>query len=167
MPKLITRRTVMVSAAAAAATFALGLPHRVWAETTTHEVEMLNKHPDDPRMRMVFNPRIIEAQPGDTIKFLPVDKGHNSQSTDGMLPEGAEPWKGKINEEIDVTLEQPGFYGYQCLPHYALGMVGLIIVKGDGMMDNLEAAKEVNHRGKAKAVWDDIWAEVDGMDLSA
>jgi pseudoazurin len=163
--KLITRRTALMSAAATAS-FALAMPTRTLA-ATSHEVQMLNKHPDNSRMRMVFYPHLIVVEPGDEVKFIATDKGHNSQSTDDMLPEGAAEWKGKINEEVDVTFEKPGFYGYQCLPHYALGMVGLVVVKGDGMMDNLEAAKAVTHRGKAKAVWDDIWAELEGIDLTA
>ncbi len=161
--KLITRRTALMSAAASA-TLALSLPSRVLA-ATTHDVEMLNVHPEDRKLRQVFYPRIVTIEPGDTVRFLSTDKGHNSQTTDDMLPAGAEAWKGRINQEVDVTFDTPGFYGYHCLPHYALGMVGLVVVKGDGMMDNLESAKAVKHRGKANAVWEDIWAEVDGMDL--
>ena len=98
-------------------------------------------------------PRIVAAEPGDTIVFLPTEKGHNSASAKDMTPEGAEAWKGKINEEVSVTLTVPGFYGYECTPHASLGMVGLVVVKGDGMMDNLETAKSARQRGKAKKVW--------------
>ncbi|MBY6116606.1 pseudoazurin [Mameliella alba] len=163
--QFITRRTALLSAAASAS-LALTLPSRVLA-ATTHEVQMLNVHPEDRKLRQVFFPRIVVIEPGDSVKFLATDKGHNAQSSKDMTPEGTEDFKGKINEEIEVTFDKPGFYGYQCQPHYAIGMVGLIVVKGEGMMDNLEAAKAVTHRGKARAVWGDIWAEVDGMDLSA
>ena len=47
------------------------------------------------------------------------------------MPEGAEKFKGKINEEIEVTLTEPGFYGVKCLPHYAMGMVMVIAVGED------------------------------------
>ncbi len=165
MDHLISRRALFLTAAASAS-LALVLPRAVLA-AATHDVQMLNAHPENKRLRQVFLPRILVAEPGDTVRFLAADKGHNSASTDGMLPNGATDWGGKINEEISVTLETPGFYGYQCTPHYATGMVGLIIVRGAGMMDNLEAARATSHRGKARAVWGDIWAEVDGMDLSA
>lgn len=165
MTNLITRRTALLSAAASAS-LALTLPTRVLA-ATTHEVAMLNKHPEDRKLRQVFFPRIIMLEPGDSAKFIATDKGHNALSSKDMAPEGATAFKGKINETFEVTFDTPGFYGYQCQPHYAIGMVGLIIVKGEGMMDNLEAAKGAKHRGKAKAVWGDIWAEVDGMDLTA
>ena len=45
-----------------------------------------------------------------------------------MIPEGAEGFKGKINEEIEVTLESEGVYGVICKPHYAMGMVMTVAV---------------------------------------
>ena len=126
-----------------------------------HSVEMLNRHPDDKRKRNVFLPRILTIQPGDTVNFVTVDRGHNSASIDGMLPEGAAEWKGKLSKDVAVTFDKPGYYGYLCTPHYALGMVGLIIVEGDGKLANLEAAKAVKHRGRAKKEFEEIWAEAE------
>ena len=164
MSSLLSRRRTLALAGAAA--FApLAAPHRVHA-ATAHEVQMLNVHPEDRRQRMVFLPRVLAAQPGDTVTFLATERGHNSASLDGMIPEGAEAWDGAINEEISVTLEVPGFYGYQCTPHYSTGMVGLIVVQGDGMMDNFAAAQEVRQRGRAAAAFDEIWAEVAEMGLA-
>ncbi len=92
----------------------------------TFEVKMLNKGEDGERM--VFEPSFIQAAPGDTIKFLATDKGHNAESNDGMIPEGAEGFSGKINEEYEVTLDVEGIYGVICKPHYAMGMVMTIAV---------------------------------------
>ena len=130
-----------------------------------YKVDMLNKHPEDKKVRNVFLPLIVSVQPGDSVTFVPVDPGHNSASMKGMIPQGTEPWKGKIGKEISVTFEKPGIYGYKCTPHLALGMVGLVIVEGQGKLDNLEAAKGVKQRGKAKKVWQEIWAqaEAEGM----
>lgn len=94
----------------------------------TFEVQMLNKGADGERM--VFEPAFIQAQPGDTIKFIAFDKGHNAEVNTGMLPDGAEAFKGKINEEIEVTLDTEGVYGVICKPHFAMGMV-MIIAIGD------------------------------------
>ncbi|MEM9148667.1 MAG: pseudoazurin [Pseudomonadota bacterium] len=160
MPRL-NRRTLIVSTAALAvlpSTFALA---------ATSEVQMLNKNPDDPKQRMVFYPRILTVQPGDSVTFLATDRGHNSASIKGMLPDGAEAWNGKINKEITVEFSAPGFYGYKCTPHETVGMVGLIIVEGDGKLANLEAAKGVKHRGRSKKVWAEIWAEADEAGLTA
>lgn len=158
---LVSRRTFVLSTAA----LAVARPSLVRA-ATTHEVQMLNVNPDDPKQRMVFYPHLLTIQPGDTVKFVATDKSHNSVSIDEMIPEGAEGWEGKINEEVDVTFDQPGFYGYQCVPHTALGMVGLIVVEGDGKLDNLEAAQAVKHRGKAKQVFEQIWAEAEAEGLT-
>ncbi|MEM9707546.1 MAG: pseudoazurin [Pseudomonadota bacterium] len=150
----------------AAITAGLITPSVALAMGTRHEIQMLNAHPDDKKLRQVYLPRIQVVKPGDTVAFLSVDKGHNSAAVKDMFPEAAEGWNGKINEDIEVTLDVPGFYGYQCTPHASTGMVGLIVVEGEGMMDNLEAAQGVRQRGKAKAVWEDIWAEVDGMEFA-
>ncbi|WP_372573945.1 pseudoazurin [Ruegeria jejuensis] len=93
-----------------------------------HEVEMLNR---DETGSMVYAPSYLKIAPGDTVKFLATRPGHNAASIDGMVPGGAEPFKGKINEEIEVTFTVPGIYGIKCTPHYAMGMVMLIQV-GDG-----------------------------------
>ncbi|WP_103764562.1 plastocyanin/azurin family copper-binding protein [Roseovarius confluentis] len=47
-----------------------------------------------------------------------------------MLPEGAQSFIGKIDEEISVSFEIKGRYGIKCSPHYAMGMV-MIIDVGD------------------------------------
>lgn len=161
---LITRRTTLLTMTAAAAT--LAAPAIVRA-ANAHEVQMLSRHPDDKKLRNVFLPRVLAVEPGDTVTWVPTDKGHNSAASKGMVPDGAEMWNGKISKEVAVTFETPGVYGYQCTPHLSLGMVGLVVVKGDGMMDNLEAAKGVKQRGKAKKAWEEIWAELEGMDLTA
>ncbi|WP_299613635.1 pseudoazurin [uncultured Tateyamaria sp.] len=92
----------------------------------TYEVQMLNKGSDGERM--VFEPAFVQAAPGDTIKFIAADKGHNAEVGKDMLPDGADAFKGKINEEIEVTLDVEGVYGVICKPHFAMGMVMTIAV---------------------------------------
>ncbi|QJF50306.1 pseudoazurin [Roseobacter ponti] len=92
----------------------------------TFEIQMLNKGSDGERM--VFEPAFVQAAPGDTIRFVATDKGHNAEVSKDMLPEGAVPFKGKINEEVEVTLDVEGVYGVICKPHYAMGMVMTIAV---------------------------------------
>ena len=166
MTQLIQRRTVLAGFAASTALATLAAPRIAQAEATTHTVQMLNKHPDDPKKRQVFYPRVIVVQPGDTVLFEATDRSHNSESIKDMIPDGAEAWKGKINEEVSVTFDTPGFYGYRCTPHSTVGMVGMVVVQGEGMMDNMEAAQDVRQRGKAKAAFAEIWEEIEGMDLT-
>jgi len=109
----------------AAAAISLALAGAVWAETV--DVKMLNK---GEAGTMVFEPAFVKLSPGDSIRFVAADKGHNAETTEGMLPEGATPFVGKINEELTVTFDVPGLYGVHCKPHYAMGMV-LVIAVGD------------------------------------
>ncbi len=75
------------------------------------EVHMRNKGAEGV---MVFEPAYIKAKPGDTITFVPVDKGHNVESVKDMIPEGVEKFKSKINEDYVLTVTQPGAYLVKC-----------------------------------------------------
>jgi len=125
------------------------------ANAADHQVQMLNK---GEKGSMVFVPDYIVAAPGDTVTFIPTDKSHDAESVKGMIPEGAQPFKGKINQEITVTLEREGVYGVKCTPHYGMGMVALIVV---GQPTNLEEAKAVKHSGKARQVFADLLAQAE------
>ena len=111
------------------------------------EVRMLNKGADG---LMVFEPAITRVAVGDTVTFLATDKSHNAETIKGMLPEGATPFAGKMNEDVVVTFDNPGAYGIKCMPHYAMGMVALVVV---GKPDNLDQAKAVPQTGKAKQIF--------------
>ncbi|MEZ5810148.1 MAG: pseudoazurin [Rhizobiaceae bacterium] len=115
------------------------------------EVKMLNK---GEKGTMVFEPDLVMAQPGDTVRFVPTDKGHNVESIDGMLPEGVEAFKSKPNDEFVLTLGAEGAYGVKCTPHYGLGMVALVVA---GEPVNLEEAMEVKQKGKAKKRFKEIF----------
>jgi pseudoazurin len=115
------------------------------ASAAEHEIQMLNKGKGGI---MVFEPAFLEIAPGDTVHFRAVDKGHNAASIDRMMPKGAASWKGGLSKDVTVSLDVEGVYGARCVPHYPMGMVALIVV-GDPSA-NLKAAREVEHRGKAK-----------------
>ena len=140
------------------ATLAIGIAIAVPASAGAAEFEvlMLNK---GTKGAMVFEPDFIAAAPGDTIRFVPTDKGHNVETIKGMLPDGATPVRSKFNEEITVTFDKEGVYGLKCTPHYAMGMVALVTV---GTPSNLEAARAVKQSGKAKKVFDALFAEMPG-----
>ncbi|MEM0986610.1 MAG: pseudoazurin [Pseudomonadota bacterium] len=127
----------------------------------TIEIQMLNVNPDNRRERQVFLPKVTEVNVGDTVTWVPTDLSHQSASIDGMIPEGAAEWNSQINKPISYTFEKPGVYGYQCVPHYAAGMVGLVVVKGEGKLDNLEAAKSVRQPGLAGRVFPQLFEEAE------
>ncbi|KPP93878.1 MAG: pseudoazurin [Erythrobacter sp.] len=136
----------------------------VEANGTVHEVEMLTRDPDGSGLQ-VFKPRLITAEVGDTVTFVPTDPTHQSSSIPEMMPAGVEGWEGEINEEVSYVLPTPGIYGYKCVPHYAAGMIGMIVVKGEGMTANLEDAKAASHPGLAGREFNEIFeqAESEGM----
>ncbi|MGE0241021.1 MAG: pseudoazurin [Parvibaculaceae bacterium] len=125
-----------------------------FAIAADHEVRMLNK---GEKGAMVFEPDFVVGAPGDTITFIPTDKSHNAETIPGMLPEGAEKFRSKLNEKYTLTLTSAGVYGIKCLPHYGMGMVMLVIA---GEPVNLEAAKAVKHPGFAKKRFEAIFTQV-------
>ena len=126
---------------------------------TVIEIQMYSKDPDDSSKLQVFKPALVKAKVGDTIKFVPTDPGHQSSSIADMLPAGVTGWEGKINEEVTYVVPAPGVYGYKCVPHYAAGMIGLIVVEGEGMDANVEASKGVTHPGLAGKTFDALFTE--------
>jgi pseudoazurin len=128
---------------ATAAVLAITAGNAVAAEI---EVKMLNKGAEGV---MVFEPALVKIAPGDTIRFVATDKGHNAESIKGMLPADATPFVGKNGDDVAVTFDKAGIYGVKCLPHYGMGMVAMVVV---GTPANIEQAKTVPQPGKAKQV---------------
>jgi len=119
------------------------------------EVQMLNK---GAAGAFVFEPALTRVAVGDTVTFVPTDKGHNAQTVDGLLPTGAEPFKGAISQPVAVTFTVPGAYEVKCAPHYGLGMVAVVVV-GDSP-SNLDALKAATQPPKVaerlKAVFEHL-----------
>ncbi|SDI38196.1 pseudoazurin [Lutimaribacter saemankumensis] len=138
----------MIRTVAIGLAFAALLGGAAFAET--FEVKMLNKGADGERM--VFEPAFVQAVPGDTIRFVAADKGHNAEMIEEMIPNGAEGFKGKINQEIEVTLDTEGVYAVICKPHFAMGMVMTIAV---GDVDAPEGFLEGRLPKKAKDRFED------------
>lgn len=125
------------------------------AMAANFEVLMLNKGTDGKTMG--FSPSFLQVEPGDTVTFIPIDKGHNAESILGMIPEAATHWKGKVDEEFTVTLSEKGLYGFKCFPHFAMGMVGLVQVGND--RSNLNDLMNVRMPGKAQARMMELFAK--------
>ncbi|MGB3178142.1 MAG: pseudoazurin [Albidovulum sp.] len=113
----------MIKASLTSMAFSLAFGCTAMAET--FEVKMLNKGEEG---QMVFEPSFLKIAAGDSVLFVPTDKSHNAESVKGMMPEGAEAFKGKISKEVEATFDVEGVYGVMCKPHYAMGMVMTIEV---------------------------------------
>ena len=108
-------------------------------------VQMLNKDADGNRM--VYSTEIVEIGIGQTVKWIPTDKGHNVEFVAG--PEGFEiPKKSKNGKEVEMQFDIPGVYYYWCTPHKGMGMIGLVVVEGD--ISNIDDIAKAKAMGKSK-----------------
>lgn len=130
-----------------------GWTHNAGADE--YQVRMLNQGMEG---MMQFDPQLLKIAPGDTVHFVATDKGHNVQSIDGMIPAGAQSFSGGIGENLNVTFTVPGVYGYRCMPHGSLGMVGLVVV---GPPANEAAAKSAEMQGMAGRVFARLFDALD------
>ena len=105
------------------------------AHAAEHEVKMLDIGSD--KAPMVFEPAVLKIAPGDTVTFVPTNKGHNVESK--VIPEGAETFKSELDEKYSVKLDKEGVYVYVCPPHSMMNMVGVIQV---GEATNMEAVQK-------------------------
>jgi pseudoazurin len=153
------RKTLLIAAAAMLTTM---LALAGVAHATEVEVKMVNKGSDGGMM--VFEPALVKLAPGDTVKFVATDKGHNAETIKGMLPDGATAFTGKNGEDVSVTFEKDGIYGIKCLPHYGMGMVAMIVV---GTPVNLDQAKAVPQVGKAKQVFSTLFEKLEASKTAA
>jgi pseudoazurin len=110
----------------------------------TIEIEMLNRNADGDAM--VFSQELIRAEVGDVIRFVPTDRSHNAQSVNGALPEGQEPFKGRVNQAVEYVVTETGLTAVVCLPHQSLGMVALVVVGDD--LSNAEQVLEARIPGR-------------------
>lgn len=136
----------------------LGLAQSAWAATV--EVKMLNR--DSDGNIMVFEPAFVRISPGDTVHFVATDKSHDVVSIAGMIPDGAAPFAGQINQDLTVTFDKAGIYAYRCKPHYGMGMVGLVVVGAPANEPAIKAALNTDVPNLAKARLTKLLTAMDG-----
>ena len=109
----------------------------------TLEIDMLNKLGKE---KMLYSVKVAKIDVNQKIIWRSKTKGHNVEFI-GM-PEGVKKFKSKINKDVEYEFKVPGIYLYQCTPHKAMGMIGLVIVGND--KSNLENIKKLKYRGPTK-----------------
>ena len=96
-----------------------------------------------------FSIEVANIGVGDTVEWLPKNKGHNVEFLAG--PDMADlPPKSNMNELYSVLFERPGVYLYGCTPHLNVGMLGLIVVGND--LHNIDEIGSTNLPNVAKSV---------------
>ncbi len=89
-----------------------------------YEVKMLTA--DSHGNTMIFEPAFIKIAQGDTINFVPSDPSHNAQSFSTSSDKLT--FSTTMGQPVSVTFSEEGLVLYKCLPHFALGMVGVVQV---------------------------------------
>jgi plastocyanin len=94
--------------------------------------------------RVWFEPIGLLIQPGQTVRWTNKDPGNSHTATAYhpeneahplRIPAGAQSWNSDYllpDESFSVVLTAPGVYDYFCIPHEHAGMVGRIVVAGEG-----------------------------------
>jgi pseudoazurin len=134
------------------AAVAVGAPAACAAE---HLVRLIT---EGAHGRFRFEPPVVLAARGDSVRFVPDSRLHAVKTVAGMLPAGADPWRGRMGEEVAVRFDRPGVYGLKCPAHYQVGMVALVIVGRDPA--NLRAARSVRHPPMPTETFGTLFAEV-------
>jgi pseudoazurin len=119
----------------------------------SYEIEMLNKLGKE---RMLFSKKVITIDLNDEVSWKAVDKGHNVEFI-GM-PDGALKYKSKLSKDAVYKFSKAGIYLYQCTPHKAMGMIGIVVVGND--KNNLEKIKKVKVYGKSKKLLKSLLADL-------
>ena len=135
-----------VSAAVAASATAAGAAERLVRLVT-----------EGAHGRFRFEPPVLLVARGDTVRFVPDSRLHAVKTVAGMLPAGANPWHGRMGEEVEVRFDRPGVYGLKCPAHYQVGMVALVIVGNDPA--NLREARSVRHPPMPTETFGALFAE--------
>ena len=119
-------------------------------------IDMLNKRDDGAKM--VYSQDIATIDVGDTITWLPTQKGHNVEFIAG--PDGWEaPKKSKLGKKYAYTFDTPGVYLYQCTPHKSMGMIAIVVV-GDLTQEGVDAIRDAKVKGKSKKKLKELLAEL-------
>ena len=119
----------------------------------SYEIEMLNKLEKE---KMLFSKKVIKIDINDEVLWKSNDKGHNVEFI-GM-PDGALKYKSKHSKDAVYKFSKAGIYLYQCTPHKAMGMIGIVVVGND--KNNLEKIKKVKVYGKSKKLLKSLLADL-------
>jgi pseudoazurin len=94
-----------------------------------------------------YEPLVIKIQPGDTVAWENMPT-HDTQSIEGLIPEGAEAWHSELGKNYERTFTVEGIYVYKCTPHIGAGMGGAIIVGNPVNLDAIIAADAKGAEGR-------------------
>ncbi len=111
----------------------IGLFVLLWPIVTNAEEHIVRIVSDYDNLRMVFDPKHLQIEPGDRVTWInEADEEHNVISFPDGFPKGAIAFQSQImtraGEQWSYQFEVPGTYEYHCIPHLPMGMHGMIVV---------------------------------------
>ncbi|MBL4899880.1 MAG: pseudoazurin [Colwellia sp.] len=86
---------------------------------------------------MVFEPILLKIAVGDTVNFVPSDPSHNAVSF--SVPSDKSAFKTPFGKATKVTFNEAGVVLAKCMPHFTMGMIGVIQVG-----ENADKTKALN-----------------------
>ena len=118
----------------AASLLVLAVPFAARAQASASRTIVV-KMVDKPGAKSVFEPAAIQARPGDVIRFI--QTGTNPHNVDFKgTPAGVElgdlqtsAFLSAPGETLDITIDKrfsAGTYRFDCMPHSAIGMHGVL-----------------------------------------
>ena len=122
-----------------------------FAVAADQTIEMLNRLNKES---MVFEPKIVRVNVGDTVLWKATDKGHNVEFIKKGVPDGVDKFKSKYNKDTQYKFTIPGIYAYWCTPHKNMGMIGFVVVGDD--KSNLDEIKKLRFSSKSKKIAPDL-----------
>jgi len=93
---------------------------------------------------MVFEPNFIKISQGDSINFVPSDSSHNAVSF--SVPSEKSSFEIPYGKATKITFHEEGVVLVKCVPHFAMGMIGVVQVG-----NNIDSTKAKADWNKAKA----------------
>jgi pseudoazurin len=97
------------------------------SETTVH---IMNRDPKT-NISFLYSPGVVRVAPGDTVNWVSTNTMHNVTFVSGGVPSGVPQFTSGFQTLISYKFSKPGIYFYKCGPHFALGMVGVVVVGND------------------------------------
>jgi len=79
----------------------------VQGHAKTVSVEMQNKDPVT-MVRNIYAPGLVHINPGDTVRRIASNKGHNIEFIRRAVPSGVARFKSKLGKHISYRFEIPG-----------------------------------------------------------
>ena len=126
-----------------------------WLSTAASAQEMVIRM-GGPDGEIGIFPEITYVEVGETVRFRSTGHMHASRSINTMCPSDVS-WRARIGEDVVVRFDEAGIYAFKCAAHYAMGMVGLVVVGGSTELD--EEAREARHPPAAQEQLERLLAE--------